>query len=126
MTINKKKFEVVEASIKDLHKAIKSGEITLVEVVQKYIDLAVGPDGRDETIEVRAVGAGHGLERAVRSRRDGRATERAKKDPEDRDGPTTFRSCHTFTSLVPAPGCPGSTCESEMKMLCVATEFHIN
>ncbi|MDA9815428.1 amidase family protein [Alphaproteobacteria bacterium] len=37
MTI-KKKFEVVEASIKDLHKAIKSGEITLVEVVQKYID----------------------------------------------------------------------------------------
>ena len=38
MPIEKQKFNVVEASIADLHSAIKSGDVTLVEVVQSYLD----------------------------------------------------------------------------------------
>ena len=39
------KFEVVEASIDDLHNAIRAGETTLVEVVQGYIDRARAYNG---------------------------------------------------------------------------------
>ena len=38
MPMEKQKFNVVEASIDDLHSAIKSGEATLVEVVRSYIE----------------------------------------------------------------------------------------
>ena len=38
MPTKEKKFNVVEASIEDLHAAIKAGETTLVEVTQSYID----------------------------------------------------------------------------------------
>ena len=38
MPIEKQKFNLVEASIADLHGAIKSGDVTLVEVVQSYLD----------------------------------------------------------------------------------------
>lgn len=39
------KFSVVEASIDDLHGAIRAGETTLVEVVQQYIDRARAYNG---------------------------------------------------------------------------------
>ena len=38
MSVDKKKFNVVEASIADLHSAIKAGQVTLVEVVSSYIE----------------------------------------------------------------------------------------
>ena len=38
MPLEKQKFNVVEASINDLHSAIQSGQVTLVEVVQSYLD----------------------------------------------------------------------------------------
>ena len=38
MPMEKQKFNVVEASIGDLHSAIQSGQVTLVEVVQSYLD----------------------------------------------------------------------------------------
>ena len=38
MLEGKNKFEVVEASVADLHEAIRNGRAKVVEVVQKYID----------------------------------------------------------------------------------------
>ena len=38
MSFDKKKFNVVEASIADLHGAIIASEVTLVEVIQSYIE----------------------------------------------------------------------------------------
>ena len=45
MPTKEKKFDVVEASIEDLHAAIKAGETTLVEVTQSYIDRARAYNG---------------------------------------------------------------------------------
>ena len=39
------KFDVVEASIQDLHDAIRAGQTTLVDVVQQYIDRAKAYNG---------------------------------------------------------------------------------
>ena len=57
MLNQKKKFDIVEASIKDLHKAIQSSQVTLVEIVHNYIDrvrkyngvstMLVTPEGND-------------------------------------------------------------------------------
>jgi Asp-tRNA(Asn)/Glu-tRNA(Gln) amidotransferase A subunit family amidase len=40
-----KKFSVVEASIADIHEAIKSGDATCVDIVQQYIDRARAYNG---------------------------------------------------------------------------------
>ena len=45
MTKESGTFDVVEASIDDLHEAIRAGETTLVEVVQQYIDRARAYNG---------------------------------------------------------------------------------
>lgn len=45
MAENSGKFEVVEASINDLHAAIRAGRTTLVDVVQQYIDRAGAYNG---------------------------------------------------------------------------------
>ena len=42
---NSEKFEVVEASIDDLHAAIREGRTTVVAVVQRYIDRARAYNG---------------------------------------------------------------------------------
>jgi hypothetical protein len=42
---SKKKFEIVEASISDIHKAIKTGKATCTEIVQQYIDRAKAYNG---------------------------------------------------------------------------------
>jgi len=39
------KFELVEASISDIHKAIKTGQATCTEIVQQYIDRAKAYNG---------------------------------------------------------------------------------
>jgi amidase len=45
MAEHSEKFDVVEASIADLHSAIRAGQTTLVEVVQQYIDRAKAYNG---------------------------------------------------------------------------------
>ena len=40
-----KKFEIVEATIEDIHEAIKSGDITCTQLVQQYIDRAAAYNG---------------------------------------------------------------------------------
>jgi len=45
MAERSEKFDVVEASIADLHGAIRAGQTTLVEVVQQYIDRAKAYNG---------------------------------------------------------------------------------
>jgi Asp-tRNA(Asn)/Glu-tRNA(Gln) amidotransferase A subunit family amidase len=40
-----KKFEIVEATIGDIHKAIKAGDVTCTEIVQQYIDRAKAYNG---------------------------------------------------------------------------------
>jgi amidase len=42
---DKKKFEIVEATIGDIHKAIKAGDVTCTEIVQQYIDRAKAYNG---------------------------------------------------------------------------------
>ena len=61
------KFDVVEASIDDLHAAIRAGETTLVAVVQQYIDRARAYNGVSSmlvTEDGKSVPASTGVVRA--------------------------------------------------------------